>query len=89
MDQTEQEKLNQQIEELTLLILYITSWIERVPGFPEGIPRSWKGYPFDVLNNLKDKGYLCERKHPSKRKSVYLTDEGVVKAKELEKKCLK
>lgn len=77
MNQTEQEKLNQQIEELTLLMLYLTSWTEKVQGFPEGIPRSWKGYPFESLNKLVAEDYLVDVKHPSRTKSAVLTEEGI------------
>ena len=79
---------SKQIEELTLLMLYLTCWIEKDRIFPEVIHRSWKGYPFEALNNLVDKGYLVGAKHPGKGKSVVLTDEGIIKAKELEKKYL-
>lgn len=82
-------KLEQQIEELTLLMLYLTHWVEKDRFNPEGVPRSWKGYPFDVLNKLVDKGYLVGVKHPGSSKSVVLTDEGIARAKELEKKYLK
>ena len=80
---------SKQIEELTLLMLYLTCWVEKDKIFPEGIHRSWKGYPFEALNNLVDKGYLVRVKHPGKSKSVVLTNKGIIKAKEVEKKYLK
>lgn len=89
MNQPEQQKLIQQIEELTLLMLYLTSWIEKVPGLEEGFSRSWKGYPFEALDKLVEEGYLVGVKHPGKTKSVVLTEEGIAKAKELEQKYLK
>jgi len=89
MENNSEEKLEQQIEELTLLMLYLTCWVEKDRIFPEGIYRSWKGYPFEALNNLVDKGYLVRVKHPGKSKSVVLTNKGITKAKELGKKYLR
>lgn len=68
------------VEDLTLLLLYLTSWEER--EYP-GVSRSWKGYPFEVLDSLANRGLI----HQSKTaKSVSLTDEGIQAAQNLEKK---
>jgi len=80
--------MNETIKELTLMLLYLTSWEEKEKYFPEPVLRSWKGYPFEVLNELAEEGYLLQGKHPSKSRSVILTDKGVEKAKELKKKYL-
>ncbi|HAM38322.1 MAG: hypothetical protein A2474_08300 [Elusimicrobia bacterium RIFOXYC2_FULL_34_12] len=85
----DQQQLNQKIEELTLLLLYLTHWTEKGFKPSEPIHRSWKGYSFDALNKLVDEGYLVGVKHPGSSKSVIFTDEGLTKAKELEKKYLK
>ena len=42
--------MEEQIEELTLLLLYLTSWTEKEP-YGE-YQRAWKGYDFDILNKL-------------------------------------
>ncbi len=78
------------IEELTLLLLYLTSWKEKIKGMPlEDIsPRSWKGYPFEALNELAGKGYILYSGHPSKAKSVGISKKGVDKAEELKRKYL-
>jgi len=72
----------QTIKELTLLLIYLTSWQEDV-GFKK-VQRSWKGYPFEVLDELNE-GYIDGNKHA---KSVYLTEEGLDKAKELMEKYI-
>jgi Mn-dependent DtxR family transcriptional regulator len=73
--------MDAQIEDLVLLLLYLTSWEEKVKHIK--IVRSWKGYPFEVLNALTEKDYI----HGSKRaKSVYLTEQGIKQAKELVRK---
>lgn len=73
--------MEEQIKELTLLLLYLSSWIEKEP-YGE-FHRAWKGYDFDILNLLEDEN-LIGRSY--KAKSTYLTKEGVEKAKKLMKK---
>lgn len=84
--------MNKKIEELTLLLMYLTSWEEK--GFikdkndeiMEGkVKTCWKGYSFDVINKLTDENYL----YFSKGKSITLTPEGEELAKELIEKYLK
>lgn len=61
--------------------LYLTSWEEK---FSFGSAnRSWKGYPFETLDELTDAGYISGSRSA---KSVYLTEEGLEKAMELERK---
>ncbi|WP_243120231.1 hypothetical protein [Caloramator sp. E03] len=40
------------IKELTLMLMYLTSWKEKVLGME--YLRTWKGYDFDILNELTD-----------------------------------
>ncbi len=68
-------------EELTLLLLYLTSWEEK--GLVHPILRSWKGYPFEVLNELEQKGLIAQGR---RSKSVYLTEDGKKLAEKLKKK---
>lgn len=84
--------MDQKIEELTLLLMYLTSWEEK--GFvrdendqikEEKVKTCWKGYSFDVMNKLTDENYL----YFSKGKSITLTPEGEELAKELMDKYLK
>ena len=72
------------INELTLLLLYLTSWEEQVPG--AGVLRSWKGYPFDALDELTLAGYIRGNK---KDKSVFLTKKGAALAAKIAKKYSK
>lgn len=78
--------MEEKIKELTLLLMYLTSWEEK--GFvrdennevKEGkIKTCWKGYSFDVINKLTDEEYL----YHSKGKSVTMTPEGEELAKKL------
>ena len=72
------EDINQKIKELTLMLLHITSWQENEFGMKYW--RSWKGYDFNILNELTEED-LIRGGHRSK--SVILTDGGTKKAKEL------
>ncbi|OIJ18783.1 transposase [Anaerobacillus alkalidiazotrophicus] len=63
------------MKELTLLLLYLTSWKER--DIPENIRRSWKGYPFEILDELSDQDFISGG---TRSKSVYLTAEGIQEA---------
>lgn len=75
--------MEEKIKELTLLLLYLTSWREN--DLPGEMRRSWKGYPFDTLNELTDKDLI---RGGIRSKSVYVTEAGIKAAEELIKKYL-
>ena len=76
-------KLEQVVEELTLLLLYLTSWEEElVPGAPR-VYRTWKNHRFEALDALVEKGYL-DTTH--RAKSVRITADGLARALELQRK---
>lgn len=75
--------MEEKIRELTLLLLYLTSWKEK-DVFGEEFMRAWKGYDFNVLNDLENERLIGGSTH--KAKSTYLTDIGIDKARELMKK---
>ena len=66
------------VEQLTLALMYLTRFKDEygVDNF------AWKCYSFEVLNDLIDKDLIRDGKRPSRTKSVYITPEGVEKAKE-------
>lgn len=75
--------MKEQIEELTLLLLYLTSWEEE--EIPKTMRRSWKGHSFQALHALVEKDYL---RGGVKSKSVYITENGIEQAKQLLKKYI-
>ncbi len=86
--------MEKNIEELTLLLIYLTSWEE--DGYvadENGMPKEtkiktcWKGYSFDIINKLMDEKYLYFSEY--KNKSVSLTPEGEELAKKLIDKYIK
>jgi len=65
------------IDEYTLALLYLVTHERR-----EGLgPTAWKGFDWDTMHRLHEKGYIS---NPiGKAKSVAMTEEGFLKAKEL------
>lgn len=73
---------NQDIEDLTLLLAYLTSWDEdpqRNFGTNSSL-RAWKGYDFEILDSLQQQEFI-DKSH--KAKSVYLTNKGIERAQQL------
>ncbi|MGE5652789.1 MAG: DUF6429 family protein [Bacillota bacterium] len=64
--------MDEAVKELTMLMLYLTAWVDN-EGYPKGELRSWKGYPYQALNQLMDEEMITGS---YKAKSVYLTEEG-------------
>lgn len=75
----DQDREDQLMEELTLLLLYLTSWEEQVVA-DLTIQRAWKGYPFEALDALEAAGYLSSS---HRAKSVTLTAAGIERARTL------
>ena len=73
--------VEKKVEELALLLMYLTSWEEECLYYDEDnnlnkdtFKNTWKDYSFDTINELTDKAYLFPSKY--KNKSVTLTKEG-------------
>jgi len=79
IEDTEATEAIQTIEDLTLLLIHLTSWKEKM-GKEAFVLRAWKGYNFDAINKLTEKGYITSS---YKAKSVNLTNEGVERAEKL------
>jgi len=67
----------QTVKELTMMLLYLTSWTEREPY---AYQRSWKGYDFNILDGLADEGAISDSK---RSKSVVIYEDGITMAKNL------
>lgn len=63
------------VDDAVLALLYLTRCDRGVGA------ASWKGHDWDALNRLFDKGYIGDP--VNKNKSVWLTDEGQARSKEL------
>lgn len=78
--------MDEKIKELNLLLLYLAGWEEdstKEPG--KKVYRSWKGFLFEVLNELQDDEMIYQFKNG---KSVILLDDGIKKAEKLKEKYL-
>jgi hypothetical protein len=63
------------VDKTALALMYLTSFNDY------GGVRSWKGYDWDILNRLHEKGFIDNP--VGKAKSVILTEEGVMLSEEL------
>ncbi len=73
----EQNTGNEFMENLALALIYLSSWKEGEAGTDER--RAWKGYDFNILDKLKEKGFV---NFSNSAKSLYVTVDGVRKAEE-------
>jgi hypothetical protein len=69
---------NNKVDEMTLALLYL------VMHGNAGEERAWKGFDWETMNRLHEKGYISDPR--SKAKSVLMTAEGAQRAEELFKK---
>lgn len=71
---------NEIVKKLTMLLIYLTKF-DRKERLVDIKNMSWKGYSFDILNELEDDGFIFNAK--SKSKYVLLSEEGEEYAKQL------
>ena len=67
------------IQDLTLMLMYITSWEET----PSGARKAWKGFSYEAMDALLQAELITSRKAD---KAVALTKEGIAEARELLRK---
>lgn len=76
----------QAMEELTMILMYLSRF-EEGEKFSEAKDfYAWKGYDFDIINKLWDDDYVRQGSHPSRTKKVYITQAGKDYAKQLMEK---
>jgi len=68
----------EKVDEMTLALLYLVMFDEKQGPF------AWKGFDWETMNRLYEKGYISNPK--GKAKSVGVSAEGCKKAEELFKK---
>jgi hypothetical protein len=64
------------IQELTLLLMYVSSWEEP----PSGARKAWKGFSYEAMDCLLQDELISSKKSD---KSVILTKDGIAAAKAL------
>lgn len=71
------------MRELTMMLIYLSRFAQD-ENFSEAEDfYAWKGYDFGILDELGDADYIRQGRHPSRTKSVYITEKGLEKAREL------
>ena len=78
-----QTKAEEAMRDLTMMLMYLSRFTEGEKFTEAKDFYAWKGYDFDILNELDNDDYIRQGKHPSRSKSVYITDTGIEKAREL------
>lgn len=73
----------QTIKELTMILMYLTSFSEYDKFLDKKLSYAWKGYNFNVLNELDEENYINQGDRPSRSKKVFLTSAGQNYVKEL------
>lgn len=63
------------VDEVTLALIYLVMWSDG------DWQRAWKGFDWDTMARLHEKGWIQDPK--GKAKSIGMTDEGAQKAREL------
>lgn len=79
----ENKKAEEAMRELTLMLLYLSRFTQGEKFHEATDFYAWKGYDFDVLNELDDADYIRQGNRPSSSKSVYITEGGKEQAREL------
>ncbi len=84
MENQRATQVDEKLRDLSLLLLYLSGWEEdsrKTPG--EKIFRSWKGYKFEVLNDLEKDHCIVQY---GTAKSVTLTPDGRKRAERIQQK---
>lgn len=76
-------KSEEAMRELTLMLLYLSRFAQGKKFSEAKDFNAWKGYDFNILNKLDDADYIRQGNHPSRSKSVYITESGMERAREL------
>ncbi len=74
---------NEAMRELTMMLIYLSRFTQGEKFDMANDFYAWKGYDFDILNELDDADYIRQGNHPSRSKSVYITESGMEQAQKL------
>ena len=77
----EKAKTKKAIKELTLLLMHLNRFTDEKNFKTAKDFYAWKGYNFDIINELDDEDFIYQGKH--RNKSVYITEKGMEEAKKL------
>ena len=80
MDKINPEKA---MKELTMLLMYLSRFNEG-SRFSASMDMAWKGYDYEIINELDEEDYIRQGSHHSK--SVAITKDGIKLAQNLMEK---
>jgi hypothetical protein len=69
------------VDDMTLALLHLVMFDDKYGT------RAWKGFDWETMNRLHEKGYIADPK--GKAKSVTVTEEGIKRAEKLFKQFFK
>jgi hypothetical protein len=78
--------MDERMKDIHLLLIYLSgfgSYEDSTKVRGKKVFRAWKGYLFDILNELERENLIIQY-----RKSMILTEKGIAKAKGLKEKYL-
>ena len=78
---SEKTETKRAIKELTLLLMYLNRFTDEKDFKTAKNFYAWKGYNFDIINELDDEDIIHQGKY--RNKSVYITEKGIEEAKKL------
>ncbi|MCD8306861.1 MAG: DUF6429 family protein [Clostridia bacterium] len=76
-------KAEDAMHDLTLALIYLSRFTEEKSFKDAKEFHAWKAYDFNVLNRLEDEDLISQGSRPYKNKSVYITDTGLGKARQI------
>ncbi len=71
------------MKELTMTLIYLSRFSEKNRFNDANDYYAWKGYDFNILNELDVNDFIRQGNPPSGTKSVYIIDSGIDYAKEM------
>lgn len=77
----EKTETKKAIKELTLLLMYLNRFTDEKNFKTAKDFYAWKGYNFDIINELDDEDFIHQGKY--RNKSVHITEKGIEEAKKL------
>jgi ribosomal protein S19E (S16A) len=80
-----QVHINERLNELNLLLIFLSGWEEESRKSSQKVFKAWKGYLHEVLDELEARGLVLQNKTTN---LLILTEKGKRRAKQLKNKYI-
>lgn len=67
----EKSSTKQAMKELTMILMYLSRFSDERIFSEETANYAWKGYNFNILNELDDDEYIYQGEQPSRKKNIF------------------